>query len=152
MGGRYSNVRKGYAEDLHDGNFYKSGWERSFARFLTFLQNNGVIEGYEYEPFTFSFQGMGYARGPFTYCPDFIMRFNPKLSHKKRKQLEPVFGTVEPGSLVYVEVKGQETGKDRNKWRRFRKHINEPLIIIKRDEMLEIQNRFPVVNWESYIR
>lgn len=152
MGGRYANVRKGYADDLQDGNFYCSGWERDFARFLVFLQEHNVIEGWEYEPYEFSFQGLGYARGPFNYKPDFIIRFSNKLPKKKINQLKPVFkDMVIPGELVYVEVKGQETGKDRNKWRRFRKHVTDKLSIVKRPEMIEIQNRFPVRGWESHV-
>lgn len=149
--GNYSRVKKGYAEDLQDGNFYKSGWERDFARFLVFLMEKNVIDGYEYEPYAFSFQGLGYARGPFTYLPDFILRFSTNISSKVIKQLKPVFGEVTPGLLTYLEVKGQETGKDRNKWRRFRKHVQEPLAIVKRDEMMVIQRKFPVEGWESHI-
>ena len=151
MSPRYANVKKGYAEDLHDGNFYKSGWERDFARFLLFLMEHNVVDGYEYEPYTFSFQGLGYARGPFTYSPDFILKFSKKIPKKKMNQIKPIFGEINPGQLMYVEVKGQETGKDRNKWRRFRKHIDEPLAIVKRKEMMEIQRKFPVQNWESHV-
>ncbi len=149
--GRYARVKKGYAEDLHDGNFYCSGWERDFARFLVFLQAHNIIDGWEYEPYEFSFQGLGYSRGPFVYKPDFILRFATKISKAKLKQLQPVFGDITPGALTYVEVKGQETGKDRNKWRRFRKHVQEPLAIVKRDEMKLIQEKFPVMNWESHV-
>jgi hypothetical protein len=151
MGGRYSKVKKGYAADLQDGNFYCSGWERDFARFLNFLEEHKVIEGWQYEPYEFSFQGLGYARGPFTYKPDFILRFSQKIPRKKMTQVKAIFGDITPGELIYVEVKGQETGRDRNKWRRFRKHVGDPLTIVKRKEMMEIQERFPVRNWESHV-
>lgn len=149
--GRYANVRKGYAEDLHDGNYYASGWERDFARFLNFLQAHGVVAGWEYEPYEFTFQGMGYKRGPFTYRPDFILRFSPSIPDKTKKQLSRIFSHIADDALIYVEVKGQETGKDRNKWRRFRKHYGAPLEIVKRDKMLLIQSTFAVPGWESYV-
>lgn len=150
--GKYTNVKKGYAEDLHDGNYYCSGWERDFARFLVFLQEHNVVNGWQYEPYEFSFQGLGYSRGPFVYKPDFILKFDNNIPDKKIKQLTPVFGDeIAGGRLIYVEVKGQETGKDRNKWRRFRKHVHEHLSIVKRKEMIEIQNKFPVPGWESHV-
>ena len=147
--GRYTNVRKGLAEDLGDGKYYASGWERDFARVLTYLRDKGFIEGFEYEPMTFSFQSLGYRRGPFTYIPDFAVKFGSKVP----KQLKDLFPEAEPHKVVFMEVKGQEKGSDRSKWRRFRKHSGYSLEIIKREKMIELQKLFKkaINEWESNI-
>lgn len=149
--GRYSNVRKGYAFDLSDGHYYSSGWERDFARFLNMLEACGVVDGWGYEVQEFSFQSLGYKRGPFTYKPDFAVRFSNKLSTKTKKLLKHIFSHIDNGALVFVEVKGQETGKDRSKWKRFNKHVDTPLEIVKRDKMILIQDNFDVPGWESNV-
>lgn len=150
---KYGNVRKGAAPDLGP-TVYASGWERDFARFLNLLVVRGVIDGWEYEPETFTFQGLGYKRGPFTYRPDFVLRWT-NTSKKKVAQLLPECGLNPlPGEVAYVEVKGQERGSDRSKWRRFRNHVGYPLDIVKRDEMKVIQDLFSkqIPNWESRVR
>lgn len=151
--GRYTGVKRGWADDLADGNYYQSGWERDFARFLNLLQAHGVVEGWQYEPMEFSFQGLGYKRGPFTYKPDFAVRFSEN-GHLKLKQdnLSDILEIV-PGKTVFFEVKGQETGRDRNKWRRFRKHTDYELQVIDRQKMINIQARFRLLmpEWESNI-
>lgn len=149
MGNRYANVRKGYAEDLADGNCYASGWERDFARFLVYLEEIGVIQGWEYEPQAFSFQGLGYKRGPFTYVPDFVVKYSPYV----RKSITGLFSEAQPNRVVFIEVKGQEKGTDRSKWRRFRKHSGYPLEVVKRDKMILIQKNYKSVlpSWESNV-
>lgn len=152
---RYGNVKRGYALDLADDNYYASGWERDAARFLEYLRANGVIEGWEYEPETFLFTGNGYKRGPWAYKPDFCLRFRHDAPREFVSLLREMgFEHVEPGTLVFWEVKGQETGSDRSKWRRFRSHIGYPLEILARDKMLTIQTVFkPLIKeWESHIR
>lgn len=146
---RYANVRKGQAVDLADGNYYMSGWERDFARFLTYLQGLGLVAGWEYEPYRFNFIGH-YNSNPLFYVPDFVVQF---ASTKDTAALTPLLPDASPGNTLYVEVKGQETGRDRNKWKRFRKVTGNKLNIIKRDQMKFIQERFSdlVPNWESNI-
>lgn len=155
MTSRYRNVKRGYALDLADSNYYASGWERDFARFLNFLQKKNVIEGWEYEPETFLFTGNGYKRGPWAYLPDFCVRYRYNAPAKWIKLLADMgFEHAEKGALCFIEVKGQETGSDRSKWRRFRSHVGYPLEIVKRDKMLLIQTAFkPLIKeWESNIR
>ncbi len=112
-----------------------------------------VVEGWDYEPMTFSFQSLGYKRGPFTYRPDFGVRFKSTIRAREKKILDAIFAEVHSGRSVFWEVKGQETGNDRSKWRRFRKHTEYPLEIIKRDKMLIIQETFgPIIpTWESKV-
>lgn len=146
---RYANVRKGEAIDLADGNYYMSGWERDFARFLTYLKDLNIVEGWEYEPQRFNFIGY-YNSNPLFYIPDFVVKFS---ASKLTTSLEPLLPDVSPGTLMYVEVKGQETGRDRNKWKRFRKVTGNKLNVVKRNEMKFIQDRFSdlMPNWESNI-
>jgi hypothetical protein len=153
MGRKYGNVKRGKALDLSDGNTYCSGWERDIARFLNHLQSQSVIEGWEYEPQTFSFQSLGYKRGPFTYKPDYAVRYKKTIRKDRLKILNAIFDEVHPGRTVFWEVKGQETGNDRSKWRRFKKHTDYPLEIIKRDKLVIIQELFSAVipYWESRV-
>ena len=152
---RYGNVKRGYALDLADGHYYASGWERDVARLLHYLEVRGVIEGWEYEPETFLFTGNGYKRGPWSYKPDFALRFSAGADRRYVKLLQDIgFEHVNPGVLVFWEVKGQETGSDRSKWRRFRSHVGYPLEIVERNKMMMLQQLFkPIIKeWESHIR
>jgi hypothetical protein len=145
----------GYALDCADDNYYASGWERDTARFLKYLTNKGVLTGWEYEPETFLFTGNGYKRGPWAYKPDFAVRFSLDAPKAYLKLLQDMgFEHAQPGLLVFWEVKGQETGSDRSKWRRFRSHVGYPLEIVAREKMLMIQTGFkPLIpEWESHIR
>lgn len=146
---RYANVRKGYALDLADDNYYMSGWERDFARFLTYLQALGIVSGWEYEPYRFNFIGH-YNSNPLFYVPDFVVDFSMV---KEVHSLNTLLPDASPGHNLYVEVKGQETGRDRNKWKRFRKVTGNKLNVVKRAEMKFLQDRFSdlVPNWESNI-
>jgi hypothetical protein len=137
---RYGNIKRGYALDLADNRYYHSGWERDVARFLNLLEKWGIIEGWDYEPEEFLFTGNGYKRG---------------ANKKVLALLKDIgFEHTEPGVLIFWEVKGQEKGSDRSKWKRFRAHIGYPLEIIKRDEMKLLEATFaPLIpEWESHIR
>lgn len=152
---RYGNVKRGRAIELADSPYFNSGWERDIARFLNLLMEWGVVEGWEYEPEEFLFTGNGYKRGPWSYKPDFCLKFSSKANKKVLKTLKDIgFEHAERGLTVWWEVKGQETGKDRSKWRRFRIHVGAPLEIIKRDKLLLIQTGFrPLIKtWESNVR
>jgi hypothetical protein len=152
---RYGNVKRGYALDLADDIYYASGWERDVARFLEYLKTHNVIEGWEYEPETFLFTGNGYKRGPWAYKPDFCLRFRYDANKRLLCLLRDIgFEHTDPGVLVFWEVKGQEKGSDRSKWRRFRSHVGYPLEIVEREKMRLIEAGFkPLIpRWESHIR
>lgn len=147
---KYHNVKAGVREDL--GIYVRSGWEADVARFLNLLQERNMIEGWSYEPQAFSFQSLGYKRGPFTFLPDFAFRYRDKIRKEDLKFLLSIFDEVHPGRTVYLEVKGQETGRDRSKWRRFRKHTDYPLEIVKRDKLRKIQElKHDIPHWESRV-
>lgn len=152
---RYGNVKRGEALDLADGTYYHSGWERDVARLLNLLQEWKVIEGWEYEPEEFSFKGNGYQRGPWSYKPDFCLRYRADANKDVLKVLKSIgFEHVNPNTLVFWEVKGQEKGRDRSKWKRFRAHVGYPLEIVKRDKMKLLEATFKphIEFWESHIR
>lgn len=151
--GKYGNVKRGKAVDLSDGNYYLSGWERDAARFLNLLVEWNVLEGWEYEPCAFSFQGLGYKRGPFTYVPDFVVKVREDVDPEVQEVVSSIFPII-PGEVAYVEVKGQETGKDRSKWRRWHKHVQQPLYVIDRFKMKILQEAFSkyIRHWESRVR
>lgn len=150
---KYGNVRRASAPDLGT-TVFASGWERDVARWLNLLVAWKVLEGWEYEPQTFTFQGLGYKRGPFTYRPDFVLRYTDRIRPDVREVLEDILEEIHPGRTAYLEVKGQETGNDRSKWRRFRKHVGEPLEVVKRDKLIKIQAGFSdlIPHWESRVR
>lgn len=149
---KYSHIKKGIREDVGPY-FFRSAWEADFGRFLNLLVAWDVIVGWEYEPQGFSFQGFGYKRGPFIYYPDFAVLYSKNIDQVYLDLLEPILD-VRPGEVVYLEVKGQEKGSDRSKWRRFRKHTGNKLDIIKKDKMYLIQAGFKdfIPNWESRVR
>jgi hypothetical protein len=151
---RYGNIKRGKRLDLGD-TFFHSGWEADIARLFNLLVNWGVLEGYEYEPETFLFTGNGYKRGPWSYLPDFCIRFRHDANRQVLLLLRDIgFEHLEPGVLIFVEVKGQEKGSDRSKWKRFRAHVGYPLEIIKRDKMKLLEATFKpwIPEWESHIR
>ena len=58
----------GRAPDLGDV-WFRSGWERNYARFLQLQKSRGLIVDWQYEPHRFYFEG--YKRNPHSYLPDF---------------------------------------------------------------------------------
>lgn len=150
---KYGNVNRGPAPDLADGYNYRSGWERDVSRFLKLLQTWGVVEGYAYEPQKFSFKEY-YNSNPMFYTPDFAVKFYPRIRKDIRLALTDIFDHIEPGKTVYWEVKGQEKGTDREKWRRFRKYGGYPLEVIKKDKLALIEVAFKpfIPTWESNLK
>jgi len=90
----------GIAEDLRDGNYYRSSWERNYARYLNFLMKHfGEIKKWEYEPETFWFEKI--KRGMRSYKPDFKIFFKD-------------------GHIEYHEVKGWMDKRSLTKIKRMR--------------------------------
>jgi len=91
--------RGGRRPDI-DNRYFRSSWEANWARYLRWLQSNGSIRGWEYEPETYVFHGV--TRGPLTYTPDFRI-------------------TEIDGTTVFHEVKGWMDPKSKGKLRRMAK-------------------------------
>ena len=90
--------------------YYRSLWERNYARFLEYQKQSEMIKDWEHEPQTFWFEEI--KRGVRSYLPDF-----------KVIQLD--------GTHYWVEVKGFYDSKSLTKIKRFRKYYpSESLIII----------------------
>ncbi len=93
----------GGADDIPGGR-YRSAWERNVARVFQWLEGEGELLSWEYEPRRYEFPNI--KRGCIDYLPDFEI--------------------VEPdGSVRLVEVKGQLDSRSRTKLKRFRKAYPE---------------------------
>lgn len=95
-------AKSGRAADLGD-TFFRSSWERNYARYLNWLKARGKVRCWEYEPETFRFP---IKRGTKSYTPDFKVHLSD-------------------GSHIWVEVKGFMDDTSRIKLNRFRLHFPE---------------------------
>ncbi len=73
-------------------NYYRSKWEKNYARYLELLKTWKQIADWEHEPETFWFEGI--RRGTCSYKPDFRV-------------------TENGGSVSYHEVKGFMTARSK---------------------------------------
>lgn len=123
----YSRGRSGTRGDL--GFFVRSSWEANYARYLKFLQKNGEIVRFEYEPDTYIFHEI--KRGTRSYTPDFKIFLND-------------------GSFEYHEVKGWMDNKSRVKLERMKKfYPNIRVILIEKKEYNEIKKISSMIEfWE----
>lgn len=126
----YANVKRGRREDLCNI-FFRSAWEANYARILNHYKDLGLIIEWEYEPQKFYFTDFGYKSGPWVFTPDF-----------------GVYSSDE--TLEYHEIKGRETGSDRRKYSRFRKHSGYELKVVGKTEYRLLEARFSptIPNWE----
>lgn len=83
--------------------YFRSKWERNYARWLHYQKMQGWIKNWEYEPKTFWFEEV--RRGVRSYKPDFYI--------------------IEPGKAYWVEVKGYMDPRSQTKLKRFRKYYPE---------------------------
>jgi len=122
-GKTYSRARGGTRDDL--GFYVRSGWEANWARYLKWLETNGDILAWEYEPETFEFVGI--KRGSRFYTPDF-----------KVYNLD--------GGIEYHEVKGYMDKQSATKLKRMAKYYPDiKLIVIDKDAYDAVKN------WSSLI-
>lgn len=93
--------------------YFKSKWERNFARYLETLKKHGKIVSWEYEPREFWFEGI--KRGCVSYKPDFRV-------------------VKEEPDVTWYEVKGFYDSKSLTKIKRFAKYYpDEKLVLIDGD-------------------
>jgi hypothetical protein len=102
-----SRPRAGFRADL--GMYVRSGFEANYARYLRFLEANGSILSWEYEPKTFVFEGI--KRGIHSYKPDF--------------RVFPTKGVYE-----WHEVKGWMDPKSKTRLARMRKYYPKERVIL----------------------
>ena len=125
----YSRCRRGTREDL--GFFVRSRWEANYARYLKWLEANGQIAAWKYEPTTFRFEGV--SRGPYTYKPDFLV-------------------IEKDGTRAYHEVKGWMDSASRSRLKRFAKfYPDERIVVIDQAAYRQIERKLSSVirHWES---
>lgn len=103
-----SRGKSGRRPDL-GGLYVRSRWEANYARYLNFLQRQGLVESWEYEPKTFYFESI--KRGTRSYTPDF------KVVRKD-------------GTYEWHEVKGWMDDKSRVKLERMAKFFPLEKVIV----------------------
>jgi len=87
-------TKGGKAKDLGD-RYFRSAWERNYARYLNFLVKQGGIRGWRYESVTFEFP---VKRGSRFYTPDFeVTELNGSISFHEVK------GHMSPGSATKLK-------------------------------------------------
>lgn len=108
--------------------YYKSRWERNYARFLQCEKENGFIADWKYETKTFWFEGI--KRGTTNYKPDF--------------EVETFVG------IEYHEVKGWMDPKSKTKLKRMAKyHPTIKLIVIDKTWFARNKNLKNIIkDWE----
>jgi len=119
----------GRRDDL-GGLYVRSRWEANYARYLQWLEDQGQIVGWDYEPRTFDFP---VKRGIRSYTPDF--------------RVDAADDTYE-----WHEVKGYMDDRSRVKLDRFRKYYPDepPIVLIQGEELAAIARQVErlVPGWE----
>ncbi len=110
--------------------YFRSRWERNFARYLARMVKLKKIKSYEYEPHEFWFENI--RRGVRSYKPDFRV-------------------TTNDGETLWYEVKGYYDAKSLTKIKRMAKYYpDEKLILIDARwfrKHKNLKNKIP--NWET---
>jgi len=125
----YSRCKDGRRDDLN-GIYFRSRWEANYARYLNFLIKKGNIKKWEYESYTFWFDGI--RRGVVSYKPDFKIINNN-------------------GIHEWHEIKGYLDAKSKTKLKRMSKYYpGERLILIGQKEYKSISQYAALIpNWET---
>lgn len=126
----YSRTNSGKREDL-GGQFFRSSWEANYARYLNWLQENGEVEEWQYEPDRFDFP---IERGTRSYTPDFKVWL------------------PDEGGPIYREVKGWMDDKSKTRLRRMEKyHPDVTVEVVGEEAYKEIRTKVAgmIPNWET---
>ena len=118
----------GFREDL--GLYVRSAWEANYARYLNWLQGQGLIARWEYEPDTFEFKTI--RRGSRFYTPDFRVEWPD-------------------GPIEYHEVKGYLDERSDTKLKRMAKYFPDvKLVLIGKDRYRDIGDKVGqfIAGWE----
>jgi hypothetical protein len=125
----YSRTKGGKRDDL-GGMYFRSSWEANYCRYLIWLQEQGEILAWEYEPETFRFEGV--SRGPYTYLPDFKV-------------------TERDGSVAFHEVKGWMDGPSKSRLKRMAKYYPDVNVIVIGEEEYKALSKWRelIPGWEG---
>ncbi len=127
---RQYTSKPGKSTDLGE-TYFRSGWERNYARYLNFLMKQKIIYKWEFEPDTFWFNEI--KRGVCSYLPDF------KVWESRNSK------------PYYVEVKGFMDSKSKTKIKRMAKYYPDvELSVVGKKEYNEIKVKLSklIPNWE----
>ncbi len=92
---KHGNWKAGRSDDLGD-TYFRSSWERNYARYLNFLQKRKEIKGWEFEKDIFWFDKI--KRGTVSYKPDFKVELpNGKIEYHEVK------GWMDKTSLLKIK-------------------------------------------------
>ncbi len=140
VGGRVVSNQAGEARIGGKVRFYRSRWERNYARYLEWLKNDPEqnIEDWDYEPRKFWFEpnkklGLkGIRAGVTNYTPDFKV-------------------TYCDGRIEWREVKGWMDKKSQTKINRFRRYYPElTLVVVTGISIKAIKKWWNMIpGWES---
>ena len=111
------------------GLYVRSSWEANWARYLNWMQAQGAIRSWEFEPDTFEFP---VKRGSKFYTPDFKV-------------------TDVDGSVFYYEIKGYMDARSATKLARMARHYPKVRIeLIEKKEYYETAHRMAALidGWE----
>lgn len=127
---RYIHIKQGIREDIGP-EYFRSGWEANYARYLNFLIAHNVIHSWKFEAQTFWFNEI--KRGVRSYLPDFKVW--------ERVHSEPYF----------VEVKGYMDKRSATKLNRMRIYYPDvKLILVDKKEYRLLSDSFSriIKHWE----
>lgn len=110
-------AKGGRVPELGD-TYFKSTWEKNWARHLEWLKRRGELLDWSYEPNRYDFRAW-YERGAMHYTPDFLL-------------------TYPDGRQVYHEVKGYLDTESHTKLKRYRKHYPAIPVVIVTDRPLKV--------------
>lgn len=129
-GSNRNTTKSGGKRDDLNGQYFRSGWEANYARYLNWLIERKEIQRWEFEPDTFEFEGI--KRGSKFYTPDFKVFEND-------------------GTYKYHEVKGWMDAKSKTKLKRMAKyHPQETIVLIDSPVYRSIAKAMKSIipNWE----
>jgi hypothetical protein len=109
--------------------YFKSKWERNYARYLQWRKEQGEIIDWKYESKTFWFEGI--RRGTTNYKPDFEV-------------------TTLSATTEWHEVKGYMDSKSKTKLKRMTKYFPAERVVLIQKKWFALNFKFKLVikDWE----
>lgn len=134
----------GTAVDLN-GKYFRSSWERNFARILNLWIEKGILLKWEYEPHRFEFPVKNKSGACSHYTPDFGVSINPEW-------IDEVDTILNHSTLnMFIEVKGYLDSTGKCKIKRMGTHFPDTTLVvvgIKEYKRLEKEYREQIGEWE----
>ncbi len=117
----FASLKPGWREIGGTRKYYRSGWEANYACYLEWLKQNGQIQAWMHEPYTFWFSGI--KRGVVSYLPDFWVLENS-------------------GKEKYHEIKGYMDTRSATKLKRMSRYYpGVEIVVVNRMAYLAIAKK-----------